>query len=122
MAVGCAQVPDGDVADTVYTNGRIYTVNEAQPWAEAVAIKDGKFLVVGSNAEVEAVTGDDTDVVDLGGGFAMPGIGYQIMAFPTTLKLISSTTTAMYCERSGAKIFFRHIFPQNHIVLKCFRY
>ena len=75
LAVGCAQVPDGDVADTVYTNGRIYTVNEAQPWAEAVAIKDGKFLVVGSNAEVEAVTGDDTDVVDLGGGFAMPGIG-----------------------------------------------
>jgi predicted amidohydrolase YtcJ len=63
------------VADTVYTNGKIYTVNEAQPWAEAVAIKDGKFLVVGSSADVEAVTGEATEVVDLGGGFAMPGIG-----------------------------------------------
>ncbi len=31
ISVGCAQ-PD-EVADTVYTNGRIYTVNEAQPWA-----------------------------------------------------------------------------------------
>jgi len=62
------------VADTVYTNGKIYTVNEAQPWAEAVAIKDGKFLVVGSNADVEAVTGEGTEVVDLGGRMAMPGL------------------------------------------------
>jgi predicted amidohydrolase YtcJ len=63
------------VADTVYTNGKIYTVDEAQPWVEAVAIKDGKFLVVGSSADVEAVTGETTEVVDLDGGFAMPGIG-----------------------------------------------
>ncbi len=61
-------------ADAVYTNGRIYTVNEAQPWAEAVAIKDGKFLVVGSNADVEAVIGESTEVADLGGAFAMPGL------------------------------------------------
>jgi len=61
-------------ADTVYTNGRIYTVNEAQPWVEAVAIKDGKFMVVGSNADVEAVTGEGTEVVDLGGRMAMPGL------------------------------------------------
>jgi predicted amidohydrolase YtcJ len=70
---GCAQQP-ADVADTVYTNGKIYTVNEAQPWAEAVAIKDGRFVVVGSTADVEAVTGDETEVVDLGGAFAMPGM------------------------------------------------
>ena len=35
-------------ADTIYTNGKIYTVNEAQSWAEALAIKDGAFVVVGS--------------------------------------------------------------------------
>jgi len=75
VIVACSQQPGGDVADTVYTNGKIYTVNEAQPWAEAVAIKDGKFLVVGSNAEVEAVTGKETEVLDLNGGFAMPGTG-----------------------------------------------
>ena len=62
------------VADTVYVNGKIYTVNDEQPWVEAVAIKDGKFLVVGSNADVEAVTGDRTEVVDVGGRFVMPGI------------------------------------------------
>ncbi len=74
LAIACAQPPAGEVADTVYMNGKIYTVNEAQPWAEAVAVKDGRFLIVGSNTDVEAVTGDSTEVVDLSGAFAMPGV------------------------------------------------
>lgn len=61
-------------ADKVYTNGKIYTVNEAQPWVEAVAIIDGKFAAVGSTAEIQALIGDDTEVIDLNGGFVMPGI------------------------------------------------
>ena len=48
VAACAAPEPSGDMADTVYTNGHIYTVKEAQPWAEAVAIKDGKFLAVAS--------------------------------------------------------------------------
>jgi len=64
----------GNTADIVYTNGKFYTVNENQPWAEAVAIKGGKFLAVGSKADVEAVIGDFTAVIDLDGKFAMPGI------------------------------------------------
>ena len=67
---GCGPSP----ADVVYRNGRIYTVNEAQPWVEAVAIKDGAFQVVGSNADVDAVTGGGTEVVDLGGRMVMPGL------------------------------------------------
>ena len=63
-----------EVADVVYTNGRIYTVNEAQPWAEAIAVNDGRLMVVGSAADVDAVTGEGTTVVDLGGKFVMPGI------------------------------------------------
>lgn len=63
-----------DAADTVYTNGRIYTVNEAQSWAEAVAIKDGVFQVVGSNDDAKALVGESTQVVDLRGQFVMPGI------------------------------------------------
>ena len=46
LANGCAAPPAGDVADAVYTNGRIYTVDESQPWVEAVGIKDGKFIWV----------------------------------------------------------------------------
>ena len=70
VALGCsAPQPGGDLADTVYTNGKIYTVNEAQPWAEALAVKDGRLLVVGSAADVEAVTDDGTEVVELLGKF-----------------------------------------------------
>ena len=46
-----------DAADVVYRNGRIYTVNEAQPWAEAVAIKNDRFLAVGSDEEVASQIG-----------------------------------------------------------------
>jgi hypothetical protein len=46
-----------DTADTVYSNGKIYTVNENAPWAEAVAIKDGEFVAVGTNADVQAMIG-----------------------------------------------------------------
>ena len=61
-------------AETVFRNGKIYTVNEQQPWAEAVAIKDGSFIKVGSDDDVRSLIGDDTDVVDLRGNMVMPGI------------------------------------------------
>jgi len=63
-----------EAAEIVYTNGKIYTVNERQPWAEALAIKDGGLIAVGSNADVEMLKGENTDVVDLKGKFVMPGV------------------------------------------------
>jgi hypothetical protein len=54
-------------------NGNIYTVNSEQPWAEAVAIKDGHFLAVGSSADIEALTDAGTKVIDLDKKFVMPG-------------------------------------------------
>ena len=41
-------------ADWVLTNGRIYTVDEERPWAEAVVIKDGEFVYVGDNAGADS--------------------------------------------------------------------
>lgn len=58
---------------TIYTNGRFYTVDEKQPWAEAVAVRDGRIAAIGKTAEVLASKGDTTRVVDLGGRFVMPG-------------------------------------------------
>ena len=60
-------------ADMVLTNGRIYTVDARQPFVEAVAIKDAKFLTVGSAREIQGSIGKQTRVIDLGGAFAMPG-------------------------------------------------
>ena len=73
-ATESSEAAANSAADTVYTNGRIYTVNEAQPWADAIAIKDGAFLVVGSNEDVEAVRGSDTAVIDLQGQLVLPGL------------------------------------------------
>ena len=62
-----------DLADKVFTNGKIYTVNEAQPWAEAVAIKDKKIVFVGTSKEAKAYIGDNTKTTDLKGKMMLPG-------------------------------------------------
>src|SRR5262245_139545 len=61
------------VADTIYTNGEVITVNDAQPSAEAVAVKDGKILAVGARDNVMRYQGPSTDVVDLKGRTMIPG-------------------------------------------------
>lgn len=61
-------------ADAAFLNGRIYTVDEAQPWVEAVAVKDGRFIAVGTDEEVVTVVGSTTQTVDLEGRFVMPGV------------------------------------------------
>lgn len=63
-----------DGVDMVLRNGVIYTVNEAQPFAEAVAIDDGIIVFVGSNADVEPYIGSNTTIEDLNGRMVMPGI------------------------------------------------
>lgn len=72
---GCALTePPTTVADLVLTNGKIYTADEQYPWAEAVAIKDGKFVFVGDAANAERYQGGKTRVIDLSGRMAMPGL------------------------------------------------
>lgn len=61
-------------ADIVFKNGNIYTVNERQPHAEAVAVKAGKIIFVGSNKDVKAYEGKATRVVDLHGNTVVPGL------------------------------------------------
>jgi predicted amidohydrolase YtcJ len=61
-------------ADRVLLNGRIYTADSANPWAEALAIRDGKIAFVGADTDIKALIGSDTEVVDLKRRMAMPGI------------------------------------------------
>jgi predicted amidohydrolase YtcJ len=60
-------------ADRVFTNGKIYTVNEAQPWAEAVAVKGDKIIFVGDAKGVKGFIGDKTETTDLAGKMMLPG-------------------------------------------------
>ncbi len=60
-------------ADTIYFGGDIVTVNDAQPTAEAIAVKDGKIQALGLLSEVQkAHKGTATKVVDLGGKTLLP--------------------------------------------------
>ena len=61
-------------ADLLLTNGAIYTVDPAHPWAQAVAIRGGKIVYVGDDAKAAAFRGANTHVIDLKGRYAMPGI------------------------------------------------
>ncbi len=57
--------PTGRFAELLLHNGRFYTLDPARPWAEAVAIRDGRLLAVGLREEMEHLIGPDTLVHDL---------------------------------------------------------
>ncbi|SDO16839.1 hypothetical protein SAMN04490202_0048 [Pseudomonas reinekei] len=61
-------------ADLILFNGRLHTVDPEKPHASAVAIKDGRFIAVGSDAEAMALRGDATRVVDLQKRTVIPGL------------------------------------------------
>ena len=73
----CTHASEPSVAksgvDTVLHNATIYTVNDTQPWAQALAVDDGKIIFVGSDAEVKALIGSKTRVFDLHEKLVLPG-------------------------------------------------
>lgn len=62
-----------DPAEIIFLNGSIYTVSDSLPEAEAIAVRDGRIIAIGSNEEISSYQGNQTEVVDLGGAFTMPG-------------------------------------------------
>lgn len=60
-------------AEMVFHGGRVYTVDVARPWAEAIAIEGGKIVAVGTDAEVLGFADSTTEMVDLAGRMLLPG-------------------------------------------------
>jgi predicted amidohydrolase YtcJ len=65
--------PAAPGADTVFRGGAVYTVDDDRSWAEAVAISDGEIVFVGSDEDVVALIGADTEVIEIDGKMLMPG-------------------------------------------------
>ena len=72
LTASCSQEPL-EFADTIYRDGNIITINDAQPSAQAIAIKGGLILAVGSDAEVLKYKNPETVIVKLKGNTLVPG-------------------------------------------------
>jgi predicted amidohydrolase YtcJ len=73
----CASHPlpeDGSRADMLLTNGRIVTLDEGCPEARALAIHGGRVLALGNEAELAQLVDAHTQVIDLHGALAVPGL------------------------------------------------
>jgi predicted amidohydrolase YtcJ len=61
-------------ADTVLVNGKVLTLDARSTVAEALAVRDGKVLGVGRSADIRALAGPSTQIVDLDGRTVIPGL------------------------------------------------
>ncbi|MCH2577348.1 MAG: amidohydrolase [Pseudomonadales bacterium] len=60
-------------AELLMLNGKVYTVNHEQSWAEAIAITDGRIIWVGNSEDANQWQGEGTRTIDLGGKMVLPG-------------------------------------------------
>ena len=72
-AFACVNAQERPSADLILTNAKVWTVDPAQPRAEAVAVIGDRIVAVGSASEIDAWRGSKTQVVDAGGRLVLPG-------------------------------------------------
>lgn len=101
-------------ADTVLVNGKVFTANDAQPWAQALAIKGERVIAVGDTLAILALAGPSTRRLDLGGRTVVPGFNdaHQHIEItppatdlvlpdePTLGQIETAITAAPHCRRS----------------------
>ncbi len=86
-------------ADTIFFNGQIVTVNDAQPTAEALAVDNGMIVFVGPADEAMNLKGDDTNMIDLEGRALLPGFMDAHSHFINALSVASQANC--YAEPFG---------------------
>lgn len=84
-------------ADIAIVDAAVYTLDAARSWAEAVAVRDGRIVYVGSADGVRAWIGADTRVLDLDGRFVLPGF------MDSHVHPISAGLELAACDLNGAK-------------------
>lgn len=97
-------------AELLLKNGNIYTVNDSQPTAEAIAIKYGKIVFVGSNADAKKYEVKGVRVIDLKGRTVVPGLADAHYHFAgvglreMTLNLEGSTSLDDFLAKVKARV------------------
>ena len=72
LSLSCLGGRPAERADLLLTNGAVYTMNAARPWASALAVAKGKILYVGDDRGALRLRGGSTVVTDLGGKMVLP--------------------------------------------------
>jgi predicted amidohydrolase YtcJ len=103
FTIGCKSGPDAAAtADVIYVDGDIVTVNDIQPHAEALAVKDGKILAVGSRPEIEKNhQGKKTLILELDGKTLTPSFIDPYSRFSETLSIDNGKARQMIYAKAG---------------------
>src|SRR4029453_19250940 len=97
-------------ADIVFKNGNVYTANDKSPKAQAIAVKDDKIVLVGTNAAAQKYVGPNTRVVDLKGNTVLPGFtdSHQLLSAvglcEMTLNLEGTTSLDDFLAKVKARV------------------
>ena len=73
IAVVSCKSETKEYADTILENTSIYTLNEQNLVAEALAIRNGEIMAIGTSAEINKLSGEETEHIDLAGAVVYPG-------------------------------------------------
>ena len=93
-----AGVEEACKADLVLLNGKVVTVDPDFSIAEAVAVKDGRIIAVGSTAEIAETAGEGTEVIELEGRMVLPGLidsHLHMLGTSLTMSMIDCRTPPM---------------------------
>ena len=99
-----------ETVETIFINGNIYTVNDKQPFAQAIAVKGDRIIFVGANADAEQFRGDKTRIVDLAGKTVTPGFTdshchiFEIGEREITLNLEGTNTHEDFLAKVKARV------------------
>lgn len=91
--------------ELLLTNGRVYTLDAARPWAEAIAIRGDRIVAVGTAADARAAVGSSAQVIDLKGAFTLPGFNDAHVHVDSTgalllgVNLLDVHVPALFTER-----------------------
>ena len=106
-------------ADLVLTNGRIYTVDIARPIVTAMAVRDGRVIFIGSDAEARALAKPSTRVVDLHGSPVYPGFTdahAHLLGLGTMLQRVNLAGSTSYDEViARTTVFVKDVKPGQWI-------
>jgi predicted amidohydrolase YtcJ len=88
FSLAAQEMMSPDPADLILRNGLIYTVDSTNTLTEAVAIRGGKFVFVGSNKDVRKYKGKQTREIDLKGAFVLPGFNDNHVHFASAAQFL----------------------------------